>query len=118
MALAKSARASPTLRYQEGGLLWNVQCSVFPPSPLASIAITICGLIQSIFVSVPVTEMRLPISKIAEGEWCAHTDEAADISRTATGQTEILCITIASLSGVEPSITRLSPRGPTPSADT
>jgi len=42
---------------------------------------TMCGLIQSIFVRVPVTEMRFVISKMADGEWCA--DRAAVNSNKA-----------------------------------
>src|SRR5580693_212575 len=91
MALAKSARARPTLRYHEGGLLSNVQCSLFPPSPLASIAMTMCGLIQSIFERVPVTEMCFPISKIADVAWCADT-AVAKSNKTVHIATGILCL--------------------------
>src|SRR6185503_5482618 len=52
IAFAKSARARPTLLYQEGGLLWNVHWSTLPLSPFASMASTICGLIQSTRVRV------------------------------------------------------------------
>src|SRR5262249_27730205 len=63
MTLAKSARARPTLRYHDGGLLSNVHCWNFPSSALPSIAMTTCGLIQSTFVRVPVTDIRLVIRK-------------------------------------------------------
>src|SRR5262249_168910 len=64
-----------------------------------------CGLIQSIFVRVPVTEMRVPISKIAEGEWCADSI-AAKSNKTVHVATETLPLKMASLSGMRRSITR------------
>src|SRR6266498_701096 len=77
MAFAKSARARPTLLYHDGGLLWNVHCSTLPPASFASTARTMCGLIQSTRVSVPVTETCLVMSKMAEGEWWAWRAAAA-----------------------------------------
>jgi len=38
---------------------------------------------------VPVTEIRFAISKIAEGEWCAHT-ATADSNKTAPAATVIV----------------------------
>src|SRR6266850_7361620 len=81
MAFAKSARARPTLLYQDGGLLWNVHCSTLLPSPFASIARTMCGLIQSTRARVPVTATRLDMSKMAEGEWCAWRCSAASVAK-------------------------------------
>src|SRR5262245_28546942 len=65
---------------------------------------TICGLIQSIFVRVPVTEIRFPISKIAEGEWCAETT-VAKRERTILVAKEIGPFKLASSSGMRCSIT-------------
>lgn len=31
-----------------------------------------CGLIESTFVRVPVTDIRLAMSKNADAKWCAH----------------------------------------------
>src|SRR5580692_8017713 len=77
MPRAISARLTPTLRNQDGGLLSNLQLSTFPPSPLASILTTMWGLIQSTFVRVPVRTNRFVMSNSADGEWCAHSDPAA-----------------------------------------
>src|SRR5215831_4979381 len=90
MTLAKSARAKPTLRYHDGGLLSNVHCWNFPSSALPSIAMTTCGLIQSTFVRVPVTDIRLVISKTDDTEWCAHKGgipaQSAPVTTTVRAQ--------------------------------
>jgi hypothetical protein len=69
-------------------------------------------LIQSIFVRVPVTEMRFPMSKIAEGEWCADSI-AAKSNKTVHVATETLPLKMASLvrNGSQYSTRVLSPEG-------
>src|ERR1700692_4172546 len=83
IAFAKSTLPTPNLRNQAGGLLSNFQFSTAPLTLFASMKTTMCGLIQSTFVTVPVDVNRLDISKMAEGEGCAHTNPAA-ASRTRT----------------------------------
>src|SRR6266700_4949314 len=68
IAFAKSLLLTPTLLNHEGGLLSKTQDCILPSSLFTSIATTMWGLIQSIFVSVPVSAKRLDISNIAEGE--------------------------------------------------
>src|ERR1700676_131088 len=90
IAFAKSARPTPSLRNQAGGLLSHFQFSIATTVPFASMKTTICGLIQSTFVTVPVNVKRLDISKMAEGEWCAQTDPAAPSIMSAIRPTESL----------------------------
>src|SRR5258705_7362757 len=106
MAFAKSARASPTLLYQDGGLLWNVHCSTLPASPFASTASTMCGLIQSTRISVPVTEMCLDMSKIADGEWWAWSDAAPSHANRMTPAAGTVYFTMALLGAIGANIAR------------
>src|SRR5712691_9663814 len=79
IAAAKSARVTPTLLNHLGGLLSNFQLSTFPSLPFASMKTTIWGLVQSTLVRDPLRVTLVFMSKIAEGEWCAHK-AAAGIS--------------------------------------
>src|SRR5882672_2535793 len=106
IAFAKSARASPTLLYQDGGLLWNAHCSTLPPSPFASIARTMCGLIQSTRVSVPVTATCLDMSKTADGEWWACSVPTVRSVRTTQPAAETLSFTSSSWIELGGNITR------------
>jgi hypothetical protein len=53
-------------------------------------------LIQSTFVSVPVTEIRFLISKIAEGPWCAQSDAVVNATRTEVPKKKERCCKRAS----------------------
>ena len=46
-------------------------------------AMTMCGLIQSILVRVPVTAIRFSMSKMADGEWWADRGAIANSVKTA-----------------------------------
>src|SRR6266852_3029902 len=72
IAAAKSARVTPTLLNHLGGLLSNFHLSTFPSLPFASMKTTIWGLVQSTLVRDPLRVTLVFMSKIAEGEWCAH----------------------------------------------
>jgi hypothetical protein len=63
-------------------------------------AMTMCGLIQSILVRVPVTAIRFSMSKIAEGEWWADKDAIAPTVKTAQQTAEIWCFKMALPSNV------------------
>jgi hypothetical protein len=89
MALAKSTLATPPLLNQAGGLLSNFHDSV-PLPPWASMNTTMCGFTQSSFVTVPVSVNLLDISNMADGEWCAHKDPAAERPIRTIKATEIL----------------------------
>src|SRR5206468_6697613 len=52
------------------------------------------GLTQSIFVSVPDITIRLDMSNIAEGEWCAHSETVPRSSISASTTLQIVCLTV------------------------
>src|SRR6516225_11619838 len=81
MALAKSTLPTPTLLNQAGGLLSNFHDSV-PLPPWSSMSTTMCGFTQSTFATEPFS--FLDISNMADGEWCAHKDAAAERTIKAT----------------------------------
>jgi hypothetical protein len=45
---------------------------------------TMCGFTQSTFVTVPVSVNLLDIANMADSEWCAHKDAAAERTIKAT----------------------------------
>src|SRR6266403_665821 len=55
-----------------------------------------CGLTQSIFVSVPAIVIRLDMSNMAEGEWCAHKETVARRIISASNTPQTFCLTVIS----------------------
>jgi hypothetical protein len=51
---------------------------------------TMCGFTQSTFVTVPVSVNRLDISNMADGQWCAHKEAAAERTTRTIKTREIL----------------------------
>src|SRR6185503_2997728 len=56
-----------------------------------------CGLIQSIFESVPVTATRFCMSKIAVGEWWAWRDATPRRMKTRLPTGKTVCLTTVRL---------------------
>src|SRR5213594_3869814 len=65
-----------------------------------------CGLIQSIFVSVPVIAIRLDISNMADGEWCAHRETVAKRLASASRTPQIFRVTVILLQKLRSSLSQ------------
>src|SRR5712691_4533028 len=60
-----------------------------------------CGLTHSIFVSVPAIVIRLDMSNMAEGEWCAHKETVARRIISASNTPQMFCLTVISPLGIQ-----------------